>query len=191
MKKVISILLILFGIMGYSKSVDTYESKKVFNGLMEVVLKGKNINDPKISKILNTSSLNEIFTFKLLDLGKDFQYTITDVKESDNKSELTLRVKYKTSNMTEENFLVLMTQVLEDMGIGLSNINDMDNFDEKKYLEILVKIKEKSKLDTHTDTLKIKMKKENGLWDLDEGADEDKLLEYMLAPYQSIINIAD
>lgn len=195
MKKIILALLILFGMSGYSKNVDSYESKKVFDGLMDVVLTGKYekyANDPKMSKILDMdSSFDEASSFKMLNLGKDFQYTVTDVKERNNKSELTLRVNYKTSDISENNFLILMMQVLGDMGIGLNNIDDIDNYDDEKYMEVMIRMKEKSKLESHTDTVKIKMKKENGLWDLDESADEEKLLEFMLAPYAGIIELSE
>ena len=189
MKKVILLLTLIIGIIGFGKNLDSYASKRVFDGVMDVVLYGngdKYANDVEVRKVIEDAnfSQDEYEFFKQLSLGDDFQYKVTNVQEQRDKSVLTVSITYKTSEASLNQIMASMFLELDKMNI---DIND-DPSDEQIFA-IMKNVKDKSNMKTNQKTMKINMKKSNGLWTLSDDAQMDELLTYILGPYMSIIEV--
>ena len=89
MKKIIAILLLVIGSIGIGKDLDQYESKRVFDKIIEVALTGdyeKYKNDKEM-----TNALEELVkASEYLDVHRIFsdgnKYIVLDVEEQGNRS---------------------------------------------------------------------------------------------------------
>ena len=132
MKKIIAILLLVIGSIGIGKDLDRYESKRVFDKIIEVALTGdyeKYKNDKEM-----TNALEELVkASEYLDVHRIFsdgnKYIVLDVEEQGNRSILTVKAVYKIyRDISEEKYRQIMErEVLELMKY------DMEEIDEKTY----------------------------------------------------------
>ena len=132
MKKIIAILLLVIGSIGIGKDLDQYESKRVFDKIIEVALTGdyeKYKNDKEM-----TNALEELVkASEYLDVHRIFsdgnKYIVLDVEEQGNRSILTVKAVYKIyRDISEEKYRQIMErEVLELMKY------DMEEIDEKTY----------------------------------------------------------
>ena len=132
MKKIIVILLLIIGSIGIGKDLNQYESKRVFDKIIEVALTGdyeKYKNDKEM-----TNALEELVkASEYLDVHRIFsdgnKYIVLDVEEQGNRSILTVKAVYKIyRDISEEKYRQIMErEVLELMKY------DMEEIDEKTY----------------------------------------------------------
>lgn len=132
MKKIIAILLLVIGSIGIGKDLDQYESKRVFDKIIEVALTG-DYEKYKYDKEM-TNALEELVkASEYLDVHRIFsdgnKYIVLDVEEQGNRSILTVKAVYKIyRDISEEKYRQIMErEVLELMKY------DMEEIDEKTY----------------------------------------------------------
>ena len=132
MKKIIAILLLVIGSIGIGKDLDQYESKRVFDKIIEVALTGdyeKYKNDKEM-----TNALEELVkASEYLDVHRIFsdgnKYIVLDVEEQGNRSILTVKAVYKIyRDISEEKY----RQIMEREVLELTKY-DMEEIDEKTY----------------------------------------------------------
>ena len=132
MKKIIAILLLVIGSIGIGKDLDQYESKRVFDKIIEVALTGdyeKYKNDKEM-----TNALKELVkASEYLDVHRIFsdgnKYIVLDVEEQGNRSILTVKAVYKIyRDISEEKY----RQIMEREVLELTKY-DMEEIDEKTY----------------------------------------------------------
>ncbi len=132
MKKIIAILLLVIGSIGIGKDLDRYESKRVFDKIIEVALTGdyeKYKNDKEM-----TNALKELVkASEYLDVHRIFsdgnKYIVLDVEEQGNRSILTVKAVYKIyRDISEEKY----RQIMEREVLELTKY-DMEEIDEKTY----------------------------------------------------------
>lgn len=132
MKKIIAILLLIIGSIGIGKDLDRYESKRVFDKIIEVALTGdyeKYKNDKEM-----TNALEELVkASEYLDVHRIFsdgnKYIVLDVEEQGNRSILTVKAVYKIyRDISEEKY----RQIMEREVLELTKY-DMEEIDEKTY----------------------------------------------------------
>ena len=132
MKKIIAILLLVIGSIGIGKDLDRYESKRVFDKIIEVALTGdyeKYKNDKEM-----TNALEELVkASEYLDVHRIFsdgnKYIVLDVEEQGNRSILTIKAVYKIyRDISEEKY----RQIMEREVLELTKY-DMEEIDEKTY----------------------------------------------------------
>ena len=132
MKKIIVILLLIIGGIGIGKDLDQYESKRVFDKIIEVSLTGdyeKYKNDKEM-----TNALKELVkASEYLDVHRIFsdgnKYIVLDVEEQGNRSILTVKAVYKIyRDISEEKY----RQIMEREVLELTKY-DMEEIDEKTY----------------------------------------------------------
>ncbi len=132
MKKIIAILLLIIGSIGIGKDLDQYESKRVFDKIIEVALTGdyeKYKNDKEM-----TNALEELVkASEYLDVHRIFsdgnKYIVLDVEEQGNRSILTVKAVYKIyRDISEEKY----RQIMEREVLELTKY-DMEEIDEKTY----------------------------------------------------------
>ena len=176
MKKIILGMLIILTSLSFSNNLDKYESKRVFDKNIEVLLTGnydKYKDDPEMVRALGeidkkseTKMSEEVFLSY-----KNNQYKVTDVKENKYKSELTVLVTYCS-------FLdVLQDEPLEELQIEIFNkfqevVDGSGKTEEEledEYVKVLLNVlyeKYKEKAQKKTKIIKVHMNKKNGLWDI-------------------------
>ncbi len=176
MKKIILGMLIILTSLSFSNNLDKYESKRVFDKNIEVLLTGnydKYKDDPEMVRALGeidkkseTKMSEEVFLSY-----KNNQYKVTDVKENKYKSELTVLVTYCS-------FLdVLQDEPLEELQIEIFNkfqevVDESGKTEEEledEYVKVLLNVlyeKYKEKAQKKTKIIKVHMNKKNGLWDI-------------------------
>ena len=172
MKKLIFVLFILLMSFGYGKNLDKYESKRVFAKDMEMFLTGdyeKYLNDKEMKRVLDSELLKEVIEnkekyAKLINIFKEHKYTVTDVKEGTKESVLTVNVRYKAYDVSEDKYLeafyIAVNSILgeEERALTLEELISMyERMD--KLLESKTTIIER--------TIKVYMNKEDGFWDTD------------------------
>ncbi len=176
MKKIILGMLIILTSLSFSNNLDKYESKRVFDKNIEVLLTGnydKYKDDPEMVRALgeiDKKSETKMSEEVLLSY-KNNQYKVTDVKENKYKSELTVLVTYCS-------FLdVLQDEPLEELQIEIFNkfqevVDESGKTEEEledEYVKVLLNVlyeKYKEKAQKKTKIIKVHMNKKNGLWDI-------------------------
>ena len=132
MKKIIAILLLVIGSIGIGKDLDQYESKRVFDKIIEVALTG-DYEKYKYDKEM-TNALEELVkASEYLDVHRIFsdgnKYIVLDVEEQGNRSILTVKAVYKIyRDISEEKY----RQIMEREVLELTKY-DMEEIDEKAY----------------------------------------------------------
>ena len=132
MKKIIAILLLVIGSIGIGKDLDQYESKRVFDKIIEVALTG-DYEKYKYDKEM-TNALEELVkASEYLDVHRIFsdgnKYIVLDVEEQGNRSILTVKAVYKIyRDISEEKY----RQIMEREVLELTKY-DMEEIDEKTY----------------------------------------------------------
>ena len=172
MKKIILIFMI-FSIGIFAKSFDSTESKKALDKFIEIERSGdfkKYAGDKQAEAMFSISNMTEqeiksMNTGKKI-IGENYKYKITNVKETGNKSEITMAVEYETMDYKGES----MKKVLEDLEAQYSekwaeNLSTEETVDKimEKYTDFSV-VKR---------TIKVNLKKEKGYWQIDLNENED------------------
>ena len=172
MKKIF-LLFIIFSIGIFSKNIDSMDSKKALDKYIEISRSGdfkKYAGDKQAEAMFGISKMSE----KEIDsmnmgkkiIGDNYKYKITNVKETGNKSEITMDVEYEVldykSPQMEEIFSALTLQYGEQWIENSPKEEIVDKFMEK-YTDFLVAKR----------TIKVNMKKQNGYWDIDLNENHD------------------
>ena len=170
MKKIFLMIFILLISLSYSKDLDRYESKRVFDKLMDALMYGdfdKYSDDSETYKILGfdeDEDINEnILFFGNIKLAEEFQYEVINIEENNNKSVLEIKVKHKIISDTQENVEKAVDKYYELAGQ-----------DEESIFKIYGLAKKDLKYSIFTYKVKIFMEKEDGKWDIpvnDENAE--------------------
>ncbi len=132
MKKIIVILLLIIGGIGIGKNLDQYESKRVFDKIIEVSLTGDYEKYKNDREMIN--ALEELIKVsEYLDVHRIFsdgnKYIVLDVNEQKNKSILTVKAVYKIyRDIPEEKY----EQIMRREALELTKY-DMEEIDEKTY----------------------------------------------------------
>ena len=132
MKKIIAILLLVIGSIGIGKDLDRYESKRVFDKIIEVALTGDYEKYKNDREMIN--ALEELIKVsEYLDVHRIFsdgnKYIVLDVEEQGNRSILTVKAVYKIyRDISEEKY----RQIMEREVLELTKY-DMEEIDEKTY----------------------------------------------------------
>ena len=110
MKKII-LLLVIFSMSLFSKNLDQVSSKIALDKFIEILESGdfeKYINDKQANAMfdINKMSKNEIIDMNKAKkaIGNNYKYKITDVKETGNKSIISMDVEYEVMNYEGEQF---------------------------------------------------------------------------------------
>ena len=177
MKKIIAILLLVIGSIGIGKDLDQYESKRVFDKIIEVALTGDYEKYKNDEEMIN--ALEELIKVsEYMDVHRIFsngnKYIVLDVSEQENKSILTVKAVYKIyRDISEEKYRQIMErEVLELMKY------DMEEIDEKTYKKNVYNIITDVAGDNFQikeETIKIDMVKNKG-WDLADNSELIKIL---------------
>ena len=172
MKKIIAILLLVIGSIGIGKDLDQYESKRVFDKIIEVALTGdyeKYKNDKEM-----TNALEELVkASEYLDVHRIFsdgnKYIVLDVEEQGNRSILTVKAVYKIyRDISEEKY----RQIMEREVLELTKY-DMEEIDEKTYKKNVYNIITDvagNNFEIKEEVIKMNMIKKDH-WDLEDNSD--------------------
>ena len=172
MKKIIAILLLVIGSIGIGKDLDQYESKRVFDKIIEVALTG-DYEKYKYDKEM-TNALEELVkASEYLDVHRIFsdvnKYIVLDVEEQGNRSILTVKAVNKIyRDISEEKY----RQIMEREVLELTKY-DMEEIDEKTYKKNVYKIITDvagNDFEIKEEVIKMNMiKKEK--WDMEDNSD--------------------
>lgn len=177
MKKIIVFLLLITCYIGTGKSLDQYESKRVFDKLTEVILTGdyeKYKNDKEMTKALGDLVKNREYfdVHRIFSHGN--QYTVLDVEEHGDKSVLTIKAVYKIyGDISESKY----KEIMEKENLELIKY-DNEEIDEKTYKKNFYNIIVETvgnNFETKEETIKINMVK-NGTWNLEDNGELIKKL---------------
>ena len=172
MKKIIVILLLIMGSLGIGKDLNQYESKRVFDKIIEVALTGDYEKYKNDEEMIN--ALEELIKVsEYMDVHRIFsngnKYIVLDVSEQENKSILTVKAIYKIyKNISEEKY----KEIMEREALELIKY-DNEEIDEKTYKKNVYKIITDvagNDFEIKEEIIKINMiKKEK--WDLEDNSE--------------------
>ncbi len=172
MKKIIVILLLIMGSLGIGKDLNQYESKRVFDKIIEVALTGDYEKYKNDEEMIN--ALEELIKVsEYMDVHRIFsngnKYIVLDVSEQENKSILTVKAVYKIyKNISEEKY----KEIMEREALELIKY-DNEEIDEKTYKKNVYKIITDvagNDFEIKEEIIKINMiKKEK--WDLEDNSE--------------------
>ena len=174
MKKLLVLLFIMLGVISFSKNLNDYESKRIFDKLMKTILYGdyeKYRYEPEMYRILELDATKEeinedINSFTELQLNKDFYYKVLDVKENGNESILTIKVQYKIITDTKENVEKEYSKAIKKLG-AYTKDDDIEYIMQKNYENVYLAYalaRENLKFKILEKNIDIYLVKENGLW---------------------------
>ena len=187
MKKIILLLLIILTTLNFSKNIDRYESKKVFEKIADCILTTKckkYSSDKSMERFLNTFDSSKKIFIKVNDYSKDNKYEIIDVKESNGSSILKIRATYNSyEKITVQEYL----KFLEENNVSIETFMNLQ--EEEFYL--LDKMWATFEAELKIEELEVYMNKENGLWNISNDFENikftstllpfsNKFLEYLL-----------
>ena len=172
MKKIIVILLLIMGSLGIGKDLNQYESKRVFDKIIEVALTGDYEKYKNDEEMIN--ALEELIKVsEYMDVHRIFsngnKYVVLEVSEQENKSILTVKAIYKIyKNISEEKY----KEIMEREALELIKY-DNEEIDEKTYKKNVYKIITDvagNDFEIKEEIIKINMiKKEK--WDLEDNSE--------------------
>ena len=172
MKKIIVILLLIIGSIGIGKDLNQYESKRVFDKIIEVALTGDYEKYKNDEEMIN--ALEELIKVsEYMDVHRIFsngnKYVVLEVSEQENKSILTVKAIYKIyKNISEEKY----KEIMEREALELIKY-DNEEIDEKTYKKNVYKIITDvagNDFEIKEEIIKINMiKKEK--WDLEDNSE--------------------
>ena len=172
MKKIIAILLLVIGSIGIGKDLNQYESKRVFDKIIEVALAGDYEKYKNDKEMIN--ALEELIKVsEYLDVHRIFsdgnKYIVLDVNERENESILTVRAVYKIyRDISEEKY----EQIMEREALELTKY-DMEEIDEKTYKKNVYNIITDvagNNFEIKEEVIKMNMIKKDH-WDLEDNSD--------------------
>ena len=173
MKKIIVIFLVILTTFGFSKDLDKYESKRVFDKEMEYMITGnyeKYKNDKEMKRVLEDIEEEKQYISAIVEFTKNNKYEVISVEEKGNKSILKVKATYLSydSIPAEEYF---EKSYLAAKEAGISDADDADWTNEQT-LYVFTKLKKeyKNKSKLTQKIIDVYMDKKDGLWDMaDDG----------------------
>ena len=179
MKKILIVLLVMITSLVYSNNLNKYESKRVFDKTMDAIFNNnfeKYKDDPEMTRALMTSkeSLEDENWDTYLQWFKENKYEVLEVKESKNKSTLTVKATFNSfADIPNDNVMgIIFTEVYKASKNKIKSLDEEDDiFDEEFMINVTNKLMDKSKKETKE--IKVYMDKVNGKWDLIEDEDND------------------
>ena len=173
MKKII-LLLVIFSMSIFSENLDQMPAKKALDKFIEVMKSGnfeKYSNDKQANAMFNISGMSkdeikEMNKYKKI-IGNNYKYKVTDVKETENNSEITMDVEYETVDYKGEQFQNIMRESnLKEEPLNEKTVDKIMG----KYTDFIIVKK----------TIKVNMTKENNYWLLDLNENEDFMISLYL-----------
>ncbi len=188
MKRIILVLLMVLTSLSFTGNLDKYESKRVFDKNMDILLTGdldKYDNDPEMLRAIEWGKDPEVATenqyiwitviapiIRKAEIKKIIEYEVIDVVEKNDESVLKIKFKRQDIDASKKDIILkikasyniddfkkLSLQAEED-----GQIEDMIMYISKRaamYSEIRKMLKNK----TTIEEMEIYMDKKNGLWD--------------------------
>ena len=188
MKRIILVLLMVLTSLSFTGNLDKYESKRVFDKNMDILLTGdldKYDNDPEMLRAIEWGKDPEVATenqyiwitviapiIRKAEIKKIIEYEVIDVVEKNDESVLKIKFKRQDIDASKKDIMLkikasyniddfkkLSLQAEED-----GQIEDMIMYISKRaamYSEIRKMLKNK----TTIEEMEIYMDKKNGLWD--------------------------
>ena len=188
MKRIILVLLMVLTSLSFTSNLDKYESKRVFDKNMDILLTGdldKYDNDPEMLRAIEWGKDPEVATenqyiwitviapiIRKAEIKKIIEYEVIDVVEKNDESVLKIKFKRQDIDASKKDIMLkikasyniddfkkLSLQAEED-----GQIEDMIMYISKRaamYSEIRKMLKNK----TTIEEMEIYMDKKNGLWD--------------------------
>ncbi len=188
MKRIILVLLMELTSLSFTSNLDKYESKRVFDKNMDILLTGdldKYDNDPEMLRAIEWGKDPEVATenqyiwitviapiIRKAEIKKIIEYEVIDVVEKNDESVLKIKFKRQDIDASKKDIILkikasyniddfkkLSLQAEED-----GQIEDMIMYISKRaamYSEIRKMLKNK----TTIEEMEIYMDKKNGLWD--------------------------
>ena len=170
MKKIFLLLFLLLMSFGYGKNLDKYESKRVFDKVMDLMITAnyeKYKNDKEMVRIFEDADEAEEKEYLTLlhDFVRNNKYEVISVEESSNKSILKVKAVYTSYDQ------IPIDEYLNEMGIASKEAGvkgDEGQITVLQTAKIYKKLKEKFKNSARTSekTIEVYMNKKNGLWDV-------------------------
>ena len=154
---------------GYSENLDKYESKRVFDKLMDLMITAdyeKYKNDEEMARTFEDSDEVEEKEYLALihDFVKNNRYEVISVEEKLNKSILKVRVTYISyDKISIEEYLNEMA--IADKEIGVKDDGVELTGEETFYIYRKLREKFKNSARRSEKIIDIYMNKKNGLWD--------------------------
>ena len=193
MKKSIIGLLLLLVTFTYSKSLNTYETKRIFDKWMDVYLNSnykKYVNDKEMYKILSMDKITveeaEAFDKVYKEFWKNLKYKVIDVNEMEETSFLTLEVTGDGYNASKEIVYEAQLQAYNEI-ITEYNVDETFFEDDKLNAEYYKKIKKKLEkyLIREKKIIVVFMYKIDGFWEVDNknGLNEEFFCSLYSLPY--------
>ena len=184
MKKIFLLLFLLLMSFGYGKNLDKYESKRVFDKVMDLMITAnyeKYKNDKEMVRIFEDADEAEEKEYLTLlhDFVRNNKYEVISVEESSNKSILKVKAVYTSYDQ------IPIDEYLNEMGIASKEAGvkgDEGQITVLQTAKIYKKLKEKFKNSARTSekTIEVYMNKKKGLWDVD--LDENPALLITMFP---------
>ena len=181
MRKIFLFLLIISSTISFSKNINEYESKKIFDKIMDLYKNGdyeKFKNDKSMNRILNVSGSNLTNERQYMDgphclqhidkLCNDINYEIISIKETKNNSVINIKLSIHKIIDTEE-------KILEEF----SKLHLQRSPEEQEYIfyediaNSYINSRDRLKYEIIEKTTSIYMDKVNGLWQLSKNKNEN------------------
>lgn len=164
MRKILVVLLIIITSLSFSNNLDKYESKRVFDKYIDVLLNGnyeKYKNDPEMRRIFKEKSKIEEIISGISNL-EDSKYQVISVKEMQKSSKLTVQVTYATyPDVSFE----------EKVGAMIIDYRSLEmQFEERSHVVVLLENMYntyKDNVKKETKIIEVDMNKKNGAWNID------------------------
>ena len=176
MKKIILLLIIILSCLGFSENLDKYESKRVFDKNIDMLVTGdwnKYREDPEMIRVFEDEDGNDTFIEwyeKYSVFIKDNKYEVLKVKEKNDESILIVKATYNSLsdisiNEQREAFFKEANKILEKLGPTEENIDGN---------EVIFNVTDSLKnfFKKETKVIQVYMDKENGKWDLSISSEE-------------------
>ena len=170
MKKIFLVLFLLLMSFGYGNNLNKYESKRVFDKFMDMMITAnyeKYKNDKEMARTFEDADEAEEKEYLTLfhDFVKNNKYEVISVDERANKSILKVKAVYTSYDK------IPIDEYLKELGIASKEIgvkDDESELTDRQTFEVYKKLKEKFKNTARTSekTIEVYMNKKNGLWDV-------------------------
>ena len=193
MKKIFLVLFILLMSFGYGKNFNEYESKRLFDKLMESLLTGdfdKYLNDPKMYKILEYDKeecveRNKIY-FGNVELYEEFQYEVINVDENNDKSEIELKITHKIVKDLPQKLEKELAKAYEQIMLEKKILSVEVNF-----FEAYAITRKKLNYEIQEEELKVYMERNNGIWEVVENEKNEKFKESLSVGYMEFLKLLE
>lgn len=178
MKKFILSLLILLTSLSFSKNLNKYESKRVFDKTIDYILTGnytKYKNDKSMKRALGNIGKSEEMLLTLRKFFKNNKYEVIDVNESKDESILKVKVNYNSyEDITNEEYL----EFLEKNSIEISKFK----FLPLEEMDIIDKLFEnyKNRIKLKEEVIEVRMNKSDKLWNISSDFENIKLTDTLI-----------